>query len=83
MRVTGSPVEVRHTESGRDAVLFVFNHSKTAATSDVSLARPAGTYTVTDLVAGAAVTSSRTGDAVTMRLEVPPLDVRVLRMSAK
>ena len=83
VRVTGSPIEVRHTEVGRDAVLFVFNHTKTGATSDVSLARPAGVYTVTDLVAGAAVTSSRTGDAVTMRLEMPPLGVRVMRVSPK
>src|SRR5688572_1940934 len=81
VRVSGSPVEVRHTESGRDAILFVFNHAKTAATSDVSLARSEGTYTVTDLVTGGAVPSSPTGDGVTIRLEVPPLGVRVLRVS--
>lgn len=83
VRVIGSPVEVRHTESGSEAILFVFNHAKTAATSDVSLTRPAGNYTVTDIMDGAAVASSKSGDSVTMRLELPALSVRVLRVTAR
>jgi hypothetical protein len=83
VHVSGSPVEVRHTESGRDAVLFVFNHAKEAAASEISLARSAGNYAVTDLTNGAAVTPGRSKDAVTLRLNLPPLGVRVLRVSPR
>ena len=83
VRSTGSSLEVRHTEPGRDAILFVFNHASGPATSNVSLVRPAGNHAVTDLVHGAAVSSMRSGDAVTMRLELPPLSVRVLPIAAR
>ena len=81
--VTGSPVEVRHTESGRDAILFVFNHGTAPAQSGVSLARVRGDYVVTDLVRGGTVPSRGVSNGVALRLDLAAMSVRVLRVSPR
>ena len=80
---TGSPVEVRHTESERDAVLFVFNHGKGTAQSEVSLARDRGDYVVTDVVRGGTIPSRRFSSGIAVRLDLAPMSVRVLRVSPR
>ena len=81
VRVTGAPVEARYLESGRDALLFVFNHGKDVARSEVSLQRERGSYTAIDLVSGRDVPLSNQGSGVAVSVELPPAGVRVLRIS--
>jgi hypothetical protein len=80
--VTGAALEVRYLESGADTLLFVFNHGRESALSDVTLRRPAGEYLATDLVTSQSVPLSRTdGAGVTVKANVAPGDVRVLKLT--
>jgi beta-galactosidase len=78
---TGSPVEVRYTESGSDMLLFVFNHSNAPAVADVSFARPPGNYTATGMTTTRANPIARKGDALMMHLQLPAGGVQVYRIS--
>jgi beta-galactosidase len=79
--VSGSPVEVRYTESGSDMLLFVFNHSNQRAVSEVWFMRPAGNYTATGMTSPREVPVPHSGNALTMHLELPPGGVQVYRIS--
>ena len=81
VRVTGDPIEARHLESGADALLFLFNHGRSAARSAVWLRRDAGDYAATDLIAGRTFTLSRDGEGVTVAVELQPGAVQVLRIA--
>jgi beta-galactosidase len=83
VRVSGTPVEARYLESGRDALLFVFNHGKDVARSEVWLRRVAGDYVATDLVSGSAVPVPGAADGLSVSVELPPSGVKVMRISAK
>ena len=79
--VSGSPLEVRYTESGSDMLLFVFNHSNQPASSDVSFPRPPGNYTATAMTSRTPRPVPRTGNDLVMHLELPPGGVQVYRIS--
>jgi beta-galactosidase len=79
--VSGDPLEVRYTESGRETLVFVFNHGGAPARGEVTIARPAGRYTAVDLVSGKPVALTRAGDAVAFRVDLPARDVLVLRVT--
>jgi beta-galactosidase len=79
--VSGSPVEVRYTESGSHMLLFVFNHSNQPAASDVSFVRPAGNYTAMGMTSPREVPVPLSGNALTMHLELPRGGVQVYRIS--
>jgi beta-galactosidase len=81
VRVSGSQLEARHLESGNDALLFVFNHGKEAARSEVWLQRPRANYRALDVVSGRAARLTTAGDGVSIALELAPAAVRVLRVS--
>ena len=81
VRVTGSQVEARHLESGRDALLFLFNHAKDAARSEVWLQRSQGTYKALDLVSGRDVPLRNLTDGVSVSVALTPAAVHVLRIS--
>lgn len=81
VRVTGAPLEARYVESGNDVLLFVFNHARQPASSEVWLRRPAGNYTALDLVTNRAVTATRDGDGIVTRIELPATGVQVLRIT--
>ncbi|HJR59292.1 MAG TPA: beta-galactosidase [Vicinamibacterales bacterium] len=81
--VTGSPLEVRYSESGADTLLFVFNHSKSPARSEITMRRAPGRYTATDLVTGDAVMLIHDRDGIGLGAELPANDVRVLRISPR
>jgi beta-galactosidase len=83
VRVSGTPVEARYLESGRDALLFVFNHGKDVARSEVWLRRVSGDYVATDLVSGSAVPLPGAADGLSVSVELPPSGVKVMRISAK
>jgi hypothetical protein len=80
--VTGAPLEVRYTESGKDTLLFVFNHGKTAANGEVAVARPKGSYTAIDLLTGSRVPVTRSSSGLSVGVQLPPSGVQVLRLTA-
>ena len=81
VNVSGSPLEVRYTESVSEMLLFAFNHSNEPAVSEVSFIRPADNYTATDMTSRRYVPLTRSGNALTMRLELPPGGVQVYHIS--
>lgn len=84
VRVDGAPLEVRTLERGAERVVFVLNHGQTAADAAVSItATAAPTLEGFDLVSGQPVKVETTADAVTFRLRVPTMDVRVVLLGNK
>jgi beta-galactosidase len=81
--VGGAPIEARHLENGSDALLFLFNHDRKPARSDVSLRRPSGDYVATDLVDGHPVALTSTTDGVRLSVELPAGAVHVVRISRR
>jgi beta-galactosidase len=81
VEVTGGALEARHLHSGRDVLLFLFNHGATHADSTVSLRLPPARYAVTDLVAGQPVASTRADDRVTLAVQLAPGAVQVLQIA--
>jgi beta-galactosidase len=83
VRVKGSQVEARYLESGREALLFVFNHGKEPASSEVWLRRPPAKYRAVDLVSGRDVTLRDAGDGVSVLVELSPSGVMAMRLAAE
>ena len=81
VNVSGSPLEVRYTESAQDTLMFVFNHAREPATALVTIARPAGTYTATDLISGSNVPVQQAAGGLTIRVQLAPSSVQVMRLS--
>lgn len=83
VQVTGSPLEVRYTESGDEMLLFVFNHGKGPAAAKISLRRPPGVYRAVSLIDGSAVPVSRAVEGISLPVQLPVAGVQVLRLSAR
>jgi beta-galactosidase len=83
IRTTGAAIEARHLESGTDTLLFVFNHGKQEARSEVLLRREPGDYAAVDLVEGRAVTLGRVAGGVTLNVMLPPSGVQVVRITMR
>ena len=81
--VSGSTIEARHTESGEDAVLFLFNHGSETAQATVTLRRGPGEYDADDLTGESAVALTRTADGVTLETRLPPSGVQVVKISPR
>ena len=80
IRVTGSLLEARHVESGAERVLFLFNHAKQQARSEVTLRVGSGDYVAEDLAGRGAIRLTRAADHVRLAAEVPPGGVQVIRI---
>jgi beta-galactosidase len=78
--VSGDPVEVRLLESGRDQLVFVFNHAAAPATATVRLQLPRAGRSVHDLLSGEAASVTATASGVEWRGTLPARDVRVLHV---
>jgi beta-galactosidase len=76
--VAGSPVEVRYMESGKDRILYVFNHGQAAAASTVTLQ---GRWRATDLIAEKPFPATAVEDATHFDLRLGGRDVQVLRLT--
>jgi beta-galactosidase len=83
VRVTGAPLEARHLDSGRDALLFLFNHGRQPAKSEVWLECAQGEYGAEDLMTGRVVPVRRAGTGVTIDVDIAPSAVQVLRISTR
>jgi beta-galactosidase len=81
--VSGTPIEARYLESGEDTLLFLFNHGKQAAQSEVTLQRAAGDFAATDLVSAATVPLTRTTAGVKLAITLDPSDVRIVRIARR
>jgi hypothetical protein len=78
---SGSPVEVRYTESGSDILLFVFNHdSETVAEATLTFNDGGARFKAFDLVRELPVALEREGDRLSLRSRIDPMDVRVVRL---
>jgi beta-galactosidase len=78
---SGGALEVRHLESGSNALLFVFNHGAQPVAASAGLRLPAGRYGATDLIAGQQIDAARDGDSVRIRGTVDPQSVWVVRLT--
>jgi hypothetical protein len=78
--VSGDPVEVRLIESGRDHLVFVFNHAEAPAAATLRMRVPLAGRSVQDLVSGDAVSVTAVADGFEWRATLPALDVRVLHV---
>jgi hypothetical protein len=83
VRVSGDSIEARHLDSGGNALVFLFNHGKETARSEVWLERVAGDYAATDLIQDRVVALERRGDGVSVGIVLAPGDVSVLRVSPR
>jgi beta-galactosidase len=78
---TGSALEVRHLDSGGDVLLFLFNHAKQPARSEVWLRRPPREYSAVDLLDGKTIRAGGATGEVRLNVELPPSAVRLLKIS--
>jgi len=81
IEVTGSPIEARHLESGSNTLLFLFNHSRDAAHSEVLVRRAAAT--ASDLVTGARVALVSGSAGARIAVDLHPGAVRVLELTSR
>ncbi|MCW5976514.1 MAG: beta-galactosidase [Bryobacteraceae bacterium] len=79
--VSGGDIEARYLESGRDALVFVFNHGREAVEADVRLARPAAKYVAADLLRSEPVEIARQDGKVRLRRRMEASDVWVVRLA--
>jgi beta-galactosidase len=83
IRTTGAAIEARHLESGADTLLFLFNHAKQEARSEVTLLRASRDDAAIDLVTGQPVELRRAADGVGLAVVLPPSGVQVVKITAK
>ena len=80
--VTGpTSVEVRYLESGDDIILFVFNHTKSIAKSQIGLRVPSNISRATDIATGRVVPTTRNGDHLVFDVDLPVAGVLVARIT--
>jgi beta-galactosidase len=75
---SGDPVEVRLLESGREHLVFVFNHAARPASAALTLRLPLAGRAVVDLASGEAVKVTGTPDGFEWQATLEARDVRVL-----
>jgi beta-galactosidase len=80
--VTGGEVEVRETESGRDRMLFVFNHGREAVTPRIRLAGAAG-MGGRDLLTDSDVPVTAEGTDASVTASIRPGHVWAVHLSRK
>jgi hypothetical protein len=84
VKVSGAPIEARLLDSGPDTtLLFLFNHGKQAAQSEVLVRGLASAATATDLADNRAVTLTPTAEGIALTTEIEPGGVRVLRVARR
>lgn len=79
--VSGSPLEIRALESGRDLLLFAFNHRKEKASASIRFAAQAPSVKAIDFLSGKAVPLSAEGARVRLDVSLDPLGVSVYRIT--
>jgi len=80
---TGAEPEVRYLESGRDVLVFVFNHGKMAIEPTVALRLAGASYSGLDLVKAQPVEVAVEAGQATLHGAIGPEDVWVVKLSPK
>lgn len=81
--VAGDALEVRSLESGRERLVFVFNHASSAAEATIVVSGALGGATVRDLVDGTLVPVKPAAGGFEWRETLGPRDVRVLHVASR
>ncbi len=78
---TPMPAEARTLDSGRDTLVFVFNHNKQAADANVRLRIAPGAFQASGLIAGQPLELTRHGGLLLLnkRLDAGVWVVRIVR----
>jgi hypothetical protein len=79
--VTGAAPEVRYLESGRDTLVFTFNHGNQAIAPSISLRLPGHSHRGVDLVTAKPVEVSGEAGVLKIHGTVAPEDVWVVKIS--
>jgi hypothetical protein len=80
---TGAEPEVRYLESGRDVLVFVFNHGKQPIAPTVSIRLRERSYSGLDLVAAKPVEVVEEAGRIKLHGPIAPEDVWVVKLSPK
>jgi beta-galactosidase len=83
VETSAKDLEVRYLESGNDRLVFVFNHSKQAVETQVSIRLGAGTWSAVDLVTDKPVALEHSGSDVRFQTKLGPDGVMALKVSPK
>jgi len=83
VQVSGSPAEARVLESGRERILFVFNHQGKPAQTAVTLRVAAGEWAAADLITAQNIPLSREGGLLKLEKRLGPEDVWVVRLTPR
>jgi hypothetical protein len=78
-RVSGSAVEVRLLESGRERIAGIFHHAAVAAEAEIVLALGEGPWQATDLETGAPVAFEDRGPHVRLKKRFDPQETWIVR----
>jgi beta-galactosidase len=81
VRVTGGGAEVRYLETGRDVLVFVFNHSKRPIEPTIGLRLKERSYRGVDLVTGQPIAVSEAGGRIQIQAPMDAEEVRVVRLA--
>lgn len=82
--VTGAPVEIRMLDAGDSSLVVAFNHDRAMPARAVMTLRSSRVRpTATDLISGALVSLDVAQQHITVPLEIPASDVRVLRITGR
>lgn len=83
VETVANDLEVRTLESGADRLVFLFNHSKQAVQTPVSIRFSAGDWSAVDLVTERPVALERTGSAIRFETKLGPDGVNVLWLNRR
>lgn len=72
--------EVRLLESGRDTMVFLFNHEAKAVETIVHLRMPKARYRATDVISGKQMDTTVENGQIVLQHNLNPLDVSVVRL---
>lgn len=80
IRTPGDAVEVRYLESGRDLLVFMFNHQPKPVQAAVELRVPEANYRGNEVVSGDAVAATTRDGRVSVHKQMGASDVWVVRL---
>ncbi|HVL68731.1 MAG TPA: beta-galactosidase [Vicinamibacterales bacterium] len=83
VQVSGDALEARTLETPSGMLLFLFNHARSAATSNVRVTVDGAAFTGTDLVGGGQVQVTRSQGGVSLAASLEPGAVQVVKIDRR
>jgi beta-galactosidase len=81
--VEGGTVEVQTLESGKDRILFAFNHGKNAVSPHIRLPGATGAFSGRDLITNSVVAVTTETSGISLTVSIQPGHVGVVHLAAK